>query len=169
MDLTKTMTKAAQRGLSLTNRLAFLAPLATRIVIGLAYFQTGLGKWQHFDRTVQFFASSGIPFPTFNAALVATLELVGGPLLIAGLMTRLTAAMLSASMTVAILTADRTAFLAAWKPGGDSGPTDVASFVFLLFLLWLVLQGPGPVSLDRWLRRMLESCGLPKAPPPHLG
>jgi putative oxidoreductase len=162
MDVTKTMTRAAQAGLVLTDRLAFVAPLATRIVIGLAYFQTGLGKWQHFDRTVEFFASSGIPFPAANVALVATLELVGGPLLIAGLMTRLTASALSASMVVALLTADRASFLAAWKPGAESGPTDVAAFVFLLFLLWLVLLGPGAVSVDRWMRGKLEACGLPK-------
>ena len=163
MDLTKMMTRGAQAGLALTDRLSSLAPLATRLVIGLTYFQTGLGKWQHLGRTAHFFASSGIPFPAFNAALVATLELVGGPLLMAGLMTRLTAAMLSASMTVAILTADRATFLAALKPGSDAGLTDVTSLVFLLFLLWLVLMGPGEVSLDRWLRHKLEACGLPKA------
>jgi hypothetical protein len=37
--------------------------------------------------------------------------------------------------------------------------------VFGLFLLWLVIVGPGPVSLDaliaRWLRR-----GEPSEPPP---
>jgi putative oxidoreductase len=162
MKAVKTITGAAQLGLELTNKLAFIASLATRIVIGLAYFQTGLGKWQHFDRTVQFFASSGIPFPTFNVALVATLELIGGPLLIAGLMTRLTASALSASMVVALLTADRASFLAAWKPGAESGPTDVTAFVFLLFLLWLALIGPGAVSVDRWMRGRLEKCGFPK-------
>jgi putative oxidoreductase len=162
MNATKTITGAAHAGLGLTDRLGFIAPLATRIVIGLAYFQTGLGKWQHFDRTVEFFTSSGIPFPVFNVALVATLELIGGPLLIAGFMTRLTASALSASMVVALLTADRASFLAAWKPGAESGPTDVAAFVFLLFLLWLVLIGPGVVSVDHWMRKKLEACGLPK-------
>lgn len=162
MDLRRMMTRGAQVGLNLVDRLAFIAPLATRIVIGLAYFQTGLGKWQHFDGTVQFFASSGIPFPAFNVALVATLELIGGPLLVAGLMTRLTASALGASMVVALLTADRASFLAAWTPGGESGPTDVAAFVFLLFLLWLVLIGPGAASVDRWMRGKLEACGLPK-------
>lgn len=155
------ISRAARLGLALAHRLAFLAPLATRLVIGLAYFQTGLGKWQHLDRTVQFFASSGIPFPSFNAALVATLELIGGPLLMAGLMTRLTASALSVSMVVALLTADRASFMAAWRPGGDTGPTDVASFVFLLFLLWLVLLGPGAVSVDYWIRRKLDAPGRP--------
>ena len=162
MNAIKAMIRSAQAGLSLADRLAFIAPLATRIVIGLAYVQTGLGKWQHFDRTVEFFTSSGIPFPAISVALVATLELVGGPLLIAGFMTRLTASALSASMAVALLTADRVAFLTAWKPGAESGPTDVVAFVFLLFLLWLVLIGPGAVSVDRWMRGKLEACGLPK-------
>jgi hypothetical protein len=34
--------------------------------------------------------------------------------------------------------------------------TDVTSFTYLLFLLWLVFYGPGPISLDKlvskWLR-----------------
>lgn len=163
MDLSRTMTRGAGVGLTLVGRLAFIAPLATRIVIGLAYLQTGLGKWQHFDGTVRFFASAGIPFPGFSAALVATLELVGGPLLMAGFMTRIVAAALSTTMVVALLTADRASFLAAWKPGAESGPTDVAAFVFLMFLLWLALVGPGTASADRWMRRKLEACGLPKA------
>lgn len=143
-------------GIKVAERFSFVAPLATRIVIGLTYFQTGMGKLEHLDRTAQFFASSGIPFPHGNALLVGALELVGGPLLVAGLGTRLASLALGGSMAVAILTADRAAFVAAWKPGGDSGPTDVASFVFLLFLLWLLFMGPGTLSVDHWLKKRLS-------------
>ena len=34
-------------------------------------------------------------------------------------------------------------------------PTDVAAFTFLLFLLWLVLAGPGPLSLDHLIAHLL--------------
>jgi putative oxidoreductase len=137
------------------DRAAFVAPLATRIVIGLAFVQTGWGKWHNFPRIVQFFASLGIPLPTASAALVSTLELVGGPLLILGLGTRFFAAALSTSMVVALGTADRQTFLSSWSPASETSPTDVTSFTFLLFLLWLVLAGPGKASLDHLISRLL--------------
>lgn len=135
------------------DRLYWVVPLATRVVIGMTFVQTGIGKWQHFDNTVQFFASVGIPFARANAAFVASLEVVGGVALVIGLLTRLAAFGLSSTMVVALLTADRQAFLSSWSPASETGPTDVTSFVFLLFLLWLVVGGPGAASLDRVLRR----------------
>jgi putative oxidoreductase len=135
------------------DRLAFLAPLATRVVIGMTFMQTGWGKLHHFPRTVAFFSSLGIPFPAANAGFVSGLELVGGALLIAGIGTRAFAAALSGSMVVALLTADRQAFVASWGAASDSTPTDVTSFTFLLFLLWLVFMGPGRASLDHLIAR----------------
>jgi len=139
-------SSAARRAV---DRLAFLAPLATRITLGLGFLRTGTGKWQHFDNIVGYFASLGIPFPTVNAALVATFEVVGGALLLLGLFTRPAAAVLSTVMVVALLTADGGTFLASWGSASEASPTDVASWVFLLYLLWLVAYGAGAVSLDR--------------------
>jgi len=67
--------------------------------------------------------------------------------------------MLAGSMVVALLTADRAAFVAAVTGSGDSGVTDVSSFVFLLFLSWLVLYGPGIVSLDALFFRRWRTPG----------
>lgn len=144
-------------------RLAFAAPLLTRVVIGLAFVQTGLGKWAHMDNTIAFFADLGIPMPAANAAFVASLEVVGGGALVAGLLTRVFAGLLSSTMVVALLTADRQTFLESWSRASESSPTDVTSFVFLLFLLWLVLLGPGSVSLDRVLRPFFDGGRRPGA------
>ena len=154
MALKESLKTISERVLRLLDRLAFIAPLATRVVIGLAFVQTGLGKWRHFDRTIQYFGSLGIPFPTFNASLVASMELVGGAFLIAGLLTRFMAAGLSTTMIVALFTADTEAFLSSWKASSDISPTDVISFTFLLFLLWLVFLGPGAASLDAIISRL---------------
>jgi len=145
------VARIVRTGSALAEHLAFVAPLATRITIGLGYLHTGWGKLHNFDRTVSFFASLGIPAPSANAALVSTLELVGGTCLVLGLLTRVFALGLSGSMVVALLTADRQTFLASWGNASETSPTDVASFVFLLFLVWLILFGPGAVSLDRVL------------------
>jgi putative oxidoreductase len=139
-----------------TRRLAFVAPLATRVVIGLAFLQTGWGKLHHLRNVIGFFDSLSIPFPAFNAALVAGMETIGGLMLVAGLATRFFAFGLAITMVVALLTADAASFLAAWSGASDLSPTDVTPFTFLLFLLWLVLYGGGALSVDALLRRVLH-------------
>ncbi len=152
---------AAKLGLKVAAALAFLAPLLTRLVVGWAFYLTGSGKWAHFDNTVTFFTELGIPFPQANAAFVATLELVGGICLIAGLFTRLMATGLASTMVVALLTADKARFVESWSTASEVSPTDISAFVFLMFFLWLALYGPGPVSLDRLLGRWLKTNSEP--------
>jgi putative oxidoreductase len=150
------LTRAAQLGLKVAAALAFLAPLATRLTVGWAFYLTGSGKWAHFDNTVTFFTELGIPFPRANAAFVSSLELVGGIAIILGLLTRLFATGLASTMVVALMTADKERFLESWSTASEISPTDISSFVFLLFFLWLALFGPGPLSLDRFLARWLK-------------
>jgi putative oxidoreductase len=150
------LQKSATLGLKVAAALAFLAPLFTRIVVGWAFYLTGSGKWAHFDNTVTFFTELGIPYPDANAAFVATLELVGGIALMVGLFTRLFAAGLASTMVVALLTADKQRFLESWTTASEISPTDISAFVFLLFFAWLVLYGPGPVSLDKLLAKWLK-------------
>ncbi len=142
-----------QRISHLLEKLAFIAPLVTRVTLGLAFIQAGLGKWQHFDRTVRFFDSLGIPAPAANTAFIATLELVGGALLIAGLLTRLMSAGLLSTMVVALMTADRADFMGSWLPLSQLSPTDVTAYTFLVLLLWLLFFGPGIASLDALIFR----------------
>jgi len=132
----------------LTTPLQPLVPLATRIVLGQAFMLTGLGKWRNFDRTAAFFGDIGIPVPRANAAFIATLELVGGACLILGFGTRVFSLLLSATMVVALMTADREGFLGAFAWSPEKGFTDVTPVVFLLFLLWLAAWGAGPISVD---------------------
>ena len=130
--------------------LDFVPPLLTRIALGHAFFLTGRGKLANFDNTVEFFASQGIPMPALNAAIVSRLEYYGAILLVLGLLTRLVAGALAGTMLVALVT-DRAQFLQSWLPSTELGPTDIASFVFLMLLLWLVFYGAGAASLDRLL------------------
>ena len=149
------LQRAARLGLRLAVALAFIAPLITRLTMGHAFFLTGRGKLANFDNTVEFFASQNIPFPALNAAFVSRLEYYGGILLVVGLLTRLIAAALASTMLVALLT-ERAQFFASWKPDTEAGPTDIASWVFLIMLAWLTLFGPGWLSLDHFLARWLR-------------
>ena len=75
-------------------------------------------------------------------------------MLLVRLLTRASATLLAGSMAVALLTADRQEFIASWGSASETSPTDVASFVFLLFLLWLIVHGAGAISLDRLAGRL---------------
>jgi len=146
--------KLARTGLRVFRSLFFLAPTATRLVLGLGFLGTGMGKWQNFENTVSFFTDLGIPAPAANAAFVATLELVGGGALLVGLLTRLFSLGLASTMVVALMTADKESFLQSWG-SASAVPTDVTAFTYLLLLTWLIVSGPGPLSLDHLLSRPL--------------
>jgi len=143
--------RLAAFGLRITAALAFLAPLLTRLVVGWGFHVTGHGKLSDLNKVTGFFTDLGIPFPGANAVFIASLEFVGGLCLILGLGTRIFAALLSCTMVVALMTADKPTFIQKFP----ADLTDVTSFTYLLFLIWLVLFGPGPVSLDRFLSKWL--------------
>jgi putative oxidoreductase len=133
-----------------------IAPLLTRLALGQAFMQTGSGKWSDLDKPTTLFTEIGIPAPRANAIFIATLELVGGACLVLGLGTRVFALLLSASMCVALLTADRGDFAGALALNPEKGILDVTPAAFLLFLLWLAAFGAGSISLDHVISRKSE-------------
>jgi putative oxidoreductase len=143
--------RLAKLGLRILAALAFLAPLLTRIVVGFGFHSTGHGKLQDLGKVTGFFTDLGIPFPGVNAAFVSWLEFLGGLFLIVGLGTRIFAFLLSGSMVVALLTADRPDFVKDFP----SDLMSVTSIPFLISLVWLVLYGPGPISIDWFLSKWL--------------
>lgn len=141
----------------------FVPGVLTRLVVGFAFFDSGRGKLANMDNTVNFFADLGIPFPELNAAFVARLEYYGGILLLVGLLTRVVALLLSSTMIVALLTADRQGFMEALTRSGEIGLSDIAPFVLGVLLSWLVVKGPGLLSLDALVKRSFDKGpGLPK-------
>jgi putative oxidoreductase len=154
MSAPAVVERPARLGLRAAAALAFLPPLLTRIALGHAFFLTGRGKLANFDTFVSFLSDQGVPWPEMNAHVVARLEYYGGILLVVGLLTRLVSLGLAGTMAVALWT-ERKPFIESWAFTGDIGPTDISPFVFLLLLIWLVVYGPGVVSLDALLARWL--------------
>jgi putative oxidoreductase len=154
--MTSTNSSLIQRGLGAAQRtiqaLQFTAPLATRLLVGITFFYTGHGKLQNLDRTALFFSDLGIPFPGANAIFISSLEFFGGICLMLGLGTRVFAALLSSTMVVALLTADKDTLVSKFP----ADLTDVSPVVLLLFLVWLVLYGGGAASLDRLISRLFK-------------
>ncbi len=152
-----TLPLATSRGLDkaqaqlrkLTDAAQPVVLLALRLVFGYGLFRAGLGKLQHFDQVVGFFASLGLPAAQPTAALVAGFELVGGLMLLAGLATRVIAIPLLAILAVAMLTAHRPE-LAAFIT--DPGTFIAAAPVpFIAALIALLGFGPGKLSADELL------------------
>ena len=77
-----------------------------RVVVGLVFFMHGYQKLfkTHIPGVTGFFGHLGIPFPAVFAVVVTLLEFVGGILLIAGVATRVVAALLAIDILVAMLT-----------------------------------------------------------------
>ena len=132
-----------------------LAPLLTRLVIGHAFFQTGLGKLMNLSDIADFFGTLGIPFPAANAAFISSLEFVGGIALMLGIGTNLFASLLSCTLVVALMTADREGLIGAVTGNGDKALTDILPMIFLMPLVWLVAYGAGPISLDYAISRFV--------------
>jgi putative oxidoreductase len=133
---------------ALTNALAFLPPLLARVVVGVVFVATGWGKLHDLPHVVDFFRQLGIPAPELQAPMVATVELVGGTMILLGLGARLAALPLMATMVVAIATA-------VWPQA--EGVIDLLGRVEVLHLVlfvWIAIVGPGPVSVDALLSRV---------------
>lgn len=123
-------------------QLDFVAPLLARITLGVLFMSTGWGKVHNLDKVTAFFTELHIPAPAFQATFVSYVELIGGALVLIGLLTRLASIPLLVSMAVAILTA---------KKDELHGLPDLFGFVewtYLVLLAWLVLAGPGKISVD---------------------
>jgi putative oxidoreductase len=157
-----TIRKARDLALKLLGYLDWVPGLLTRLVVGFAFYDSGGGKLKDIEKTVGFFTDLGIPFPELNAAFVARLEYYGGMLLLVGALTRVVALLLSSTMIVALLTADRETFITAFTRSGEAGLSDVAPFVLGVFLSWLVIRGAGAISVDALLKRAIDKGAGPE-------
>lgn len=124
--------------------------LVLRLMFGYQLYITGKGKLENIDRFVGYLTHLGIPMPAFNAHFVATIECVGGLLLMLGLAARLMCIPLTINFVVAYLTADHDAVVNFFKD--QDAFTNAAPFLFLLTALIVLAFGPGKLSIDAFIR-----------------
>lgn len=139
-----------QRFLNSTQKFQWLPPLLTRIALGVVFALAGWGKLQHIEKVVGYFGSLNIPFPSFQAPFVAGCELAFGVLILLGLFTRLASIPLIGIMIVAIGTAKLE------DMGTLSDLFAFSEFLYVLLFLYLIVHGPGAVSVDCFLRKRLS-------------
>jgi len=119
---------------------------AVRVMTGLLFAVHGYQKFAGgISGVVGFFAKIAIPLPGLMAPFIATLELVGGILLILGLATRVLGCLFAAEMLVTTL----------WVkiPGQGWNASDLDRMLLVACVLF-ILAGPGVAALDRfWWER----------------
>jgi uncharacterized membrane protein YphA (DoxX/SURF4 family) len=123
------------------------ATLLIRLAVGAVFFSEGIQKFLYPGALgVGRFAKIGIPAPALMAPFVGVVEVVGGALLLVGLLTRCASIALLVDIAVAIVTTKLPMLARAgfWATAHESR-TDYAMLLSLVFLL---LVGPGPLSLD---------------------
>lgn len=157
VQLLKRWTNAA---LGLTTSLDWLAPLLVRIYFGYFWAETGWGKIHNLNAFAQRFVGWGVPYPHISAALSGYTEWIGGILLMLGLFTRLVSIPLMFNMFVALVMVKMKEVTAI----DDFAEMDEALYMFILF--WLIMAGPGRISIDHLIRRAL-GLGLPAASLQH--
>jgi putative oxidoreductase len=139
--------KQIEQILLLVDRQEWVAQLLVRLFVGYFFMETGWGKLHNLDGFAQRFAGWGIPYPHFNAALSAYTEFIGGLLTVCGIGTRLVSIPMIINMLVAILKVN------------VKHVTSLDDFVeldeplYALAYLWLLLSGPGWVSIDYLVSR----------------
>lgn len=124
---------------------ASLVSTTSRVFCGVVFLIHGTPKIFNLEGTSMFFADVGVP--AWMAVPVAILEFFGGILLIAGFLTRVLAALFAVEMLGAALVVHRTA---GWDVFGGGYEYNIALIVLLSTVL---LLGPGPLSVDRFLGR----------------
>ncbi len=134
------------------------APKATvliRVLVGWVFVSEGIQKFLFADTLgAGRFAKIGIPDPAFTAPFVGVVEIVFGALIIAGLLTRISAIPLLIDISVAIATTKIPMLLAkGWWAAAHEARTDLSMLLGLLFLL---VEGAGPASIDWHLFRGSE-------------
>ena len=131
---------------------AGVAPEVARVVLGYVMAAHG---WEKVDGGADlraglgaFLDSKSVPLPDLVAWVVPYLELGGGVLLILGLATRWSAAVIAGYLVLAALVVTRTNGLIAPQGGGVGYERDL---VYIASALVLVVQGPGRPSVDHLL------------------
>lgn len=123
------------------------AAVPLRIALGVIFIDAGLGKYRRgISGFSGWLASMGYPMARLTGPGVATLEVVGGSLLLMGLLTSWLAIPLALNMVVATYT--NKVKVGAPFQGSEEGQGYELDVLMVLALVGLVLLGSGPLSLD---------------------
>lgn len=120
-----------------------LSLLFARLAVAYGFYEPAMNKWSDMASVASWFETLGIPFPTLNAYMAASTEILGVLLLTLGLFTRVISLPLIIIMIVAITTVHLPNGFSAGENGFE------IPLYYMLFLFIFFAQGAGKISLDR--------------------
>jgi putative oxidoreductase len=121
--------------------------LFARLVVAYGFYEPAMKKWQGIDNVAAWFGSMGIPLPTLNAYMAATVETLGVLLLVIGFRVRVISIPLIVVMLVAI-------FLVHFPHGFSAADNGFEiPLYYMLFLMIFTSFGAGKISLDNLLSK----------------
>lgn len=127
--------------------------LFVRLYWGWQIAQVGWAKLHNLPHVTEFFTSLGLPVPGSMAIFVSSVEVIVGVFWALGLLTRIGALALTIDMTMAYVTADREALFSFFSDPGKFYSADPYTFLFAALLI--LILGPGKISLDTLLDRLV--------------
>ena len=119
-----------------------LSLFLARLAVAYGFYEPAMQKWSDMKSVATWFGSIGIPFPTLNAYMAASTELIGVVLLTLGLFTRLISIPLMVIMVVAITTVHLVHGFSAGNNGFE------IPLYYMMFLTIFASFGAGKLSLD---------------------
>ena len=138
--------------------------LAVRLYWGWQLVQSGWGKLHHLDKVTDYFTTLNLPMPAQMAVIISCVELFGGIFLALGLLSRLTALVLTVNLIAAYITGDREALFSIFSDPDKFYAA--APYTFLIASLIILIFGPGKLCLDTLLERWFASPGTSAAGTP---
>ncbi len=126
-------------------------PLIGRLLIAFIFLFAGYGKITGFEGTVGYIASKSLPMPQLAAIGAIIVELGGGLMLVLGLRARWAAAALFVFTALAALIFHNFWAVPADQPmvAQDQMIHFMKNISMLGGLLYVVVHGSGPISLDK--------------------
>jgi putative oxidoreductase len=129
--------------------------LAVRLYWGWQLIQSGWGKLHNLDKVTDYFTSLGLRMPAQMAAIISCVELFGGIFLAIGLLSRLTALVLTVNLISAYVIGDREALFSIFSDPDKFYAA--APYTFLIASLIILIFGPGKLCLDTVLEHWFAS------------
>jgi putative oxidoreductase len=133
-------------------RWEWLGQLLARISVGLLFFLSGRAKLfvearrELMRNTMR---QAGVPFPELTAGVTSAVEFVFGAMLLVGLFTPVSCLMLIGVMIGALVTTQIPALRAGSAIDWLGEFLYLPEVLYVVILVWLLLAGPGWLSIDR--------------------
>jgi putative oxidoreductase len=122
-------------------------PLLGRVLIGVPFILSGLGKLAAHDATVGYISSAGLAFPQLGWLIAMTVEIGGGALLLVGYRARVVA------LVVALFTLATAIFFHRNFADQNQMINFLKNVMIAGGLLQIVYFGAGPMSVDATRRQ----------------